>query len=65
MTALLHFGWLICLVVSVFAIDTIFGYAGLSRMFPEGRRWWEMPARLGALAAFAIVVLYHPFGDLL
>lgn len=39
----------------------LIGYAGLTRMFPEGKRIWNFPAQLASLAFFAMMVLLNPF----
>jgi drug/metabolite transporter superfamily protein YnfA len=51
-------------LVLLFSMHLVFEVVGLRRMvqfFPEGRRWWMLPAQLVSLAIFAAVVLNHPF----
>ena len=61
MDVLLVIGWVIWLLAAAIGIVEVFGYAGLTRMFPEGRRWWHGLAQLAALAFFAAAVLCHPW----
>lgn len=62
MSTLYPIGWFIALIVSIGLVYEVVGYSGLTRMFPEGKRWWHLPLQLAALAFFAAVVLAHPFG---
>jgi|GEM_PF-3172294 len=46
------------------AIELVFQFVGMRLMvayFPEGRRWWMLPAQLGSLAFFATAVLFSPW----
>jgi len=61
MNAFFAIGWAILLPLSMFAVFELIGMNGLVRMFPEGRRWWQFPAQLTALAVFAAIVINHPF----
>lgn len=61
MQALYTIGWFLALVVSILAVFKLVSMAGLTMMFPEGRRWWHLPMQAIALAVFAVVVLCHPF----
>lgn len=62
MNAVIAIGWAVALAVSVMAIFALVGMHGMVSFFPEGRRWWQLPAQLLSLALFAAVVLNHPFG---
>ena len=53
--------WFITLMVSICIVFRFIGIRTLIVYFPEGRRWWHLPAQLGSLAFFAVVVLNHPF----
>lgn len=53
--------WFILLIISLVAVFENIGVRGLVRMFPEGWRWWQLPAQVVSLAVFSTVVLYHPF----
>lgn len=46
---------------SAVMVFQLIGYAGLTRMFPEGKRIWNFPAQLASLAFFAMMVLLNPF----
>jgi hypothetical protein len=61
MQALKDISWLLWLLVTAAIVFETIGWRGLVRMFPEARRWWQLPAQLASLAAFAAVVLFHPF----
>lgn len=61
MAALLAIAWFVGMIVSIFLIFELIGCASMVRMFPEGRRWWLLPAQLGSLAFFAALVLFNPF----
>lgn len=62
MNALFAIAWFVGLSVSVLLVFEFVGNAGITRMFPEGRRWWHLPVQLASLTLFAAVVLFHPFG---
>lgn len=61
MGALIGIVWFVALLVSVCLVFAFVGVVQLVNMFPEGRRWWMLPAQIGSLAAFAAVVHFHPF----
>jgi len=62
MSSLFAIAWFLMLCMSIFAVFHVIGFSGLTRMFPEGKRWWHLPVQLASLAVFAAVVLNHPFG---
>lgn len=62
MNAMYAIGWFIAAVISTVIVFQVIGFSGIVRVFPEGKRWWHLPAQLGSLAFFAAVVLLHPFG---
>lgn len=53
-------GWLVAMAVSIFMIYATFGSWGLTQMFPEGRKWYDLPLRALALVVYAIVLHYMP-----
>jgi len=61
MEALMVLGWAVWIVVSIALVYDFVGYSGLVSMFPEGRRWWHLPAQFLALGLFAAAVICHPF----
>lgn len=61
MQALMAIGWFVGLIISIGIIRIFSENAGMCRMFPEGFRWWTVPAELASYALFAAVVLFHPF----
>lgn len=61
MNAFLAILWFVGLIVSIFLVFELVGCASMVRMFPEGRRWWMLPAQWGSLAFFAAMVLLNPF----
>ena len=61
MSAFKDIMWFVGTIASITAIFELVGFSGLVRMFPEGRRWWQFPAQLLSLAAFAALVLVNPF----
>jgi len=54
-------GWFISTLSSIWLIFAFVGMNGITDMFPEGKRWWHLPAQLGTIAFFAVMVLLHPF----
>jgi hypothetical protein len=62
MHTLLIIGWAVWAYASMHAIYIVIGHAGLTRMFPEGKRWWDSWVELGALTNFAVMVLCNPWG---
>jgi hypothetical protein len=61
MTALLNIGWFLGFILSIATVFQLIGFAGLTRMFPEGQRAWHLPAQLASLAFFAAMILCNPF----
>jgi hypothetical protein len=61
MTALLSIAWFLALLLSVCAVFQFVGMRLMVSYFPEGRRWWMLPAQLGSLALFAALIHYNPF----
>lgn len=53
--------WFVGTCISVAFIFEYIGFSGLTRMFPEGYRWWHFPVQLLTLGVFATLVLLHPF----
>lgn len=53
--------WFVGLLMSYAWVETIFGYMGLTGMFPEGSRWWHIPSGILAMAVFAGYILANPF----
>ncbi|NTF18210.1 hypothetical protein G6L37_07305 [Agrobacterium rubi] len=62
MTSMYAIGWFIGMIASVWLIFHMVGFSGVTRLFPEGRRWWHLPTQLASLAPFAVLILFHPFG---
>lgn len=62
MSALLAIGWVLRLFVSVVLCLDLIGMRSMCSFFPEGRRWWMLPAQLAALAHFAAAVRFTPWG---
>ena len=61
MIALKAIGWFILMLFSIVFMFQFIGYAGLTSMFPEGKRWYHLPLQLGSIAFYTIVVMHHPF----
>lgn len=61
MRELIAIGWFIALLSSIYIVFKLVGLRSIVRMFPEGDRWWMLPAQLAALALFASLVHYNPF----
>lgn len=61
MTELMAILWFIMLLLSVAAVFNFIGSALMVQFFPEGRRWWQLPAQLLSLAFFGAMVLLNPF----
>lgn len=61
MNAIKAIGWFLALLLTIGLVFELVGFRSMVRMFPEGWRWWQLPAQLASLAAFAAVVLLHPF----
>lgn len=61
MDAFLNILWFLGTCLSIVMVFQFVGYAGLTLMFPEGRRLWHFPAQLASLAFFALMVLINPF----
>lgn len=61
MKSVLDMLWFIAMVINVVYIYRIFGYAGLTAMFPEGKRWWHWPIQVICLTIFGILCHYTPF----
>ncbi len=61
MEAVKVLAWAFWMLVSVWAVFALIGSAGLVAMFPEGRRWWQLPAQWASLGMFSAAVLCHPF----
>lgn len=61
MSALLAIGWFIWLYLAIMLVQYVTAALVVTRMLPEGRRWWMMPAFLAALALFAACVRYAPW----
>lgn len=53
--------WFIFLMITIVAIYNTVGAAGITCMFPEGKRWWHPVVQLISLVLFALVILFHPF----
>jgi len=52
--------WGLALLVTNYFMWCFMSYRGLTNMFPEGKRWWHLPAAWTAILAFATVVWFHP-----
>lgn len=61
MSALLHIGWAVWLLLSIALVFKMVGMRLMVNFFPEGQRWWQFPAQLASLGFFAAAVLNHPF----
>lgn len=61
MEALKVLGWAAWLLLSIALVFEFVSYSGLTRMFPEGRRAWHLPAQLGSLAFFAAAAICNPW----
>ena len=61
MNALLNISWFLAFAWSIWLVFEFVGFAGLTRMFPEGKRAWHLPAQLLTLVFFGAMVLYNPF----
>jgi hypothetical protein len=61
MNALIPIGWFLGLLLSIYIVFELVGLRAIVRMFPEGRRWWMLPAQLCSLAIFAAAVHFNPF----
>lgn len=53
--------WLIMLAVSMACVFQYVGANSMCNFFPEGCRWWLLPAQLAALAFFAAVSIMNPW----
>jgi drug/metabolite transporter superfamily protein YnfA len=61
MSSLYAIGWFLLLAVSILSVFELVGMRTMVNFFPEGRRWWQLPAQLVSLAIFAVIVISHPF----
>lgn len=61
MDALLAIGWFLWLALSIMLVQDATHALVLTRLFPEGRRWWMLPLFLLALAFFAACVRFAPW----
>lgn len=61
MQSFLIIGWFIGFVVSILGVYQFVGMHLMVSFFPEGKRWWQIPAQIVSLALFAAFVLFHPF----
>lgn len=61
MSGLYAIGWFLLLAVSILSVFELVGMRSMVSFFPEGRRWWQLPAQLASLAIFAAIVINHPF----
>jgi len=61
MEALKTLGWAVWIMASYLAVEEFFGYGGIVRMFPEGKRWWMTPAQMLALLSFTMAVVHSPW----
>lgn len=62
MTVVLLIVWSLLLLISVAGIYQTIGLHLMVQYFPEGKRWWMFPSQIVALAVFAAVITFHPFG---
>jgi len=62
MEALKIIGWFVWISVSMCIVFEFIGWSGLTKMFPEGQRWYHPFLQYGSLVFFAWAVLSHPFG---
>lgn len=61
MIAVYAIGWFLLLAVSILSVFELVGMRSMVNFFPEGRRWWQLPAQLASLGVFAAIVINHPF----
>lgn len=61
MSALKGIVWFVLMLISIASIFEVVGWRGLTRMFPEGHRWWHILVQYGSLAVFAALVHFNPF----
>lgn len=61
MTALIAIAWFIGMYVSIIIVFNTVGSRLMVAYFPEGHRWWMLPAQLASLALFAALVHFNPF----
>ena len=61
MSGLIYIGWFILVCISMYSVFVFVGMNGLVNMFPEGRRWWQLPAQLTSLVIFGLICAFHPF----
>ena len=61
MNAIYAIGWFLLLAASILAVFELVGTRLMVTFFPEGRRWWQLPAQLASLGVFAAIVINHPF----
>lgn len=54
--------WVVAALVAIRLVYRTVGIHYMVCMFPEGRRWWQLPAQMASLGFFAAVALFHPFG---
>lgn len=52
--------WFCGLIASFVLIYASFGSWGLTQMFPEGRKWWDLPFRAAALIFYALIIRSAP-----
>jgi len=53
--------WGLAMLVSVVSVLELVGMRLMVAYFPEGRRWWQVPAQFVSLAVFAALVHFNPF----
>lgn len=53
--------WFLLLAFSILSVFELVGMRSMVNFFPEGRRWWQLPAQLVSLAIFAAIIINHPF----
>lgn len=53
--------WLAAMLTAIVAVYQTVGVHLMVQYFPEGKRWWMLPAQLLAIAVFGVICAFHPF----
>lgn len=61
MSAAIGIAWFLGMALALIAIYQTVGMHLMVNFFPEGKRWWQIPAHLASLALFAALSINHPF----